>query len=400
MLLGLDVLRRSKNSPLRRRLAESRFAVLTHAAAVDELGEHCLEVLRELDLAPSLVLSPEHGLHGIAQAEEAVAEPATTSSGVRLLGLYGKNKESLAPTAEDFAGIDLLLIDLVDVGSRYYTYVWTALMAARVAIQAGLHVVVLDRPNPITGNPDRIEGRPQDADFLSFVGLEPIPIRHSLTIGELLLSQLRKEGVSVGPNGSFSVLATQGWERYRLGLGCPFVPPSPNMPSVETALVYPGGCLLEGTNLSEGRGTTRPFETLGAPFLDGEEWRRAVGRVDGALLRPVQFRPTFDKHQGQVCGGLMVHVTDPNRFAPVATYLRLLCAARDLAPSEFRLLDRVYEFESTRRAFDLLCGTKSAGLLLEGGSDADRLIDLVCPVDPTYREHVTNIEAELEAALA
>ena len=189
------------------------------------------------------------------------------------MSLYGADKGSLVPSEEMLARIDVLVIDLCDVGSRYYTYVWTALMAARAAAKAGKHVIVLDRPNPISGDPATLEGTPQQPDHLSFVGLEPLPVRHALTLAEILVHFCRRDGLPLGSEGAISVVPTQGWERHRTAeaWGAPFVMPSPNMPTLETALVYPGACLLEGTNLSEGRGTTAPFQLVGAPFLDGEK---------------------------------------------------------------------------------------------------------------------------------
>ena len=184
MLVGLDQLPRL--SALRKRLADSKLAVLTHTPAVDGQGRQTLEVLRSLELQPSVVFSPEHGLDGLAQAEEPVGQDDADAGGAPLVSLYGTSKESLRPRDEDWGDAGMLLIDLVDVGSRYYTYVWTALLCARAAAERGVHTVVLDRPNPIGGDPALLEGRPQDPELCSFVGLEPTPIRHGMTVGELV----------------------------------------------------------------------------------------------------------------------------------------------------------------------------------------------------------------------
>lgn len=402
MLVGLDViLQRRQNA--RSKIQGARVAVLTHSAAVDARGRSTLTVLRELGAEIQVVFSPEHGLDGLAQAEEPVGQDdAEVGEGTRLMSLYGKTKESLAPNPELFEGVSLFVIDLVDVGSRYYTYVWTALLAARVAADRGVHVMVLDRPNPLSGDPFTLEGRPQDAEFCSFVGLEPLPIRHALTIGEILVSQFNQEDRSLGPDGALSVVPCIGWERRRSAeaWGRPFVPPSPNMPSLETALVYPGACLLEGTNLSEGRGTTTPFQSVGAPFLNGEKLAAEMGTVSGAWIRPVRFKPWFDKHNGQVCGGVMIQVTNPIEFRPVQTYLSLLWNARRLAKDEFSLLTRVYEFETERPAFDLLTGSDRARTLLESDCSLEELVAAVCPVDEEWSERLLATEELLSEVIA
>lgn len=402
MLVGLDVLSRPWSSAVRKRLGEGKFAVLTHSAAVDGRGQRCLDVLSELDLRPELVFSPEHGLDGIVEAEVPVDLDDSPTRGIRVVSLYGKDRASLEPRAEDLAGLDMLVVDLVDVGSRYYTYVWTALLAIRAAARAGVHTLILDRPNPLSGDPARIEGAPQAEALRSFVGLESIPIRHSMTVAELLLDQLAQDGLSFGAEGAVSVLGTEGWERYRLldPRARPFVAPSPNMPTLETALVYPGGCLLEATNLSEGRGTTRPFQLVGAPFLDGAELARALGSIDGAWIIPARFRPAWGKHAGVVCSGIQVHVESERRFKPVATYLRIIREARALAPEHFELLRRPYEFETEHPAFDLLTGQVAAREALEGGASADELVDLVCPVDPSWQARIQKAESRLPAARA
>lgn len=394
MLVGLDVLGRGRNNSARKRLTEAKVGLLTHAASVNAQGESSLVALRAMEINPSVVFSPEHGLDGIAQAEESVESDDANVGDARLVSLYGSTKESLTPKASDLDGLDVLVIDLVDVGSRYYTYVWTALLAARAAENAGVHTMVLDRPNPIGGNPERLEGRPQDEELRSFVGLESIPTRHCMTIGEILLSLFNQQDRSLGRDGMLSIVPTEGWERHALAsaFGRPFVPPSPNMPTCETALVYPGGCLLEGTNLSEGRGTTTPFQLIGAPYLDADKLANALRGIPGAWVRPARFKPTFDKHAGKVCSGISLHVCDESVFRPVSAYLTIIAEARRQAPDDFKLLDRVYEFETEHSAFDLLTGTKKAAELLLSGADTQELIDLCCPVDDEWVIRVESAE--------
>jgi uncharacterized protein YbbC (DUF1343 family) len=401
MLCGIDQVFGGQQSAVRKRLRGARVGVLTHAAAVDRRGRHTLAVLEELGVTPSLIFAPEHGLEAYAQAEEAVASPNGEANGrwpSPIVSLYGDSKASLEPKAEDLERIDVLVVDLADVGSRYYTFVWSALLATRAAARANVHTLVLDRPNPISGNPATLEGAPQREGFLSFVGLEPLPARHALTIGEIIAHFAERDGLALGPEGAVSVIATQGWERHRTAeaWGRPFVMPSPNMPTLETALVYPGGCLLEGTNLSEGRGTTTPFQLVGAPFLDADALANGLVKVGvpGAQVRPVSFRPTFDKHAGQVCHGVMLHVTDSSFFRPVSSYLALITLARAQAPEAFAFRTEPYEFETTP-AFDLLTGSAAAREAISAGASPEEVVSMVALVDAAWRDVVGEAEARL-----
>jgi uncharacterized protein YbbC (DUF1343 family) len=405
MLCGVDQLLSGPLTSLRRRLRSARIGLLSHAASIDRRGLHTRDVLEELGVSLRILFAPEHGFDADAQAEEAVPTDGEATDGrPRLVSLYGKTREELVPRREDLAEIDLLVIDLTDVGARYYTYVWTALLAARAAREAGVHTVVLDRPNPISGDPATLEGRPQETEFLSFVGLEPLPIRHALTIGEIIAMFFERDGHPLGQEGALSVLPVAGWERHRTALawGRPFVMPSPNMPTVETALVYPGGCLVEGTNLSEGRGTTAPFQLVGAPFLDGVALAKSMAErgLLGVLARPATFRPTFEKHAGERCHGVMLHVTSPELFRPVETYLTLLALARAQAPDRFEFRTTPYEFETSIPAFDLLTGSARAREALLAGATPSELADLVLPVDASFRAVVAEAEARLERASA
>ncbi|GMV11853.1 MAG: hypothetical protein AMXMBFR56_00770 [Polyangiaceae bacterium] len=403
MLTGADQLFSGQLSNLRRRLRDARVGALTHAAAVDRRGRNLLMVLEELGASPSLVFSPEHGLDGVAQAEEAVAS-SEAAEGPGVISLYGTTKESLAPTPEQLAQLDLLVIDLVDVGSRYYTYVWSALLSARAAAQAGVHVVILDRPNPISGDPATLEGAPQKEGFLSFVGLEPLPIRHALTLGEVVALFAERDGLSLGPDGALSIVPTLGWERFHTAAawGRPFSPPSPNMPTLETALVYPGGCLVEGTNLSEGRGTTLPFQLVGAPYLDGPRLARALDeqRIPGAQVRAARFRPSFEKHAGEVCSGVLLQVTDPALFRPVAAYLAIITLCRLQAPEAFAFRTKTYEFEADVPAFDLLTGSGEAREAITGGANPSDVAQLISPVDASWKAAVLEAEARVQRARA
>lgn len=335
---------------LARELRARQVALLSHPASVNRRLRHVQDVLAEAGVRPRLLFGPEHGYGGEAQYMDPIAD--AERGGVRIRSLYGDRPEDLAPLPADFDGIDVLVIDLQDVGSRYYTYVWTALLATRVALAAGTQVVLFDRPNPLGGLV--VEGAwPVSPHYLSFVGLEPLPIRHGLTLGEVVQA-------FVPPHDGLRVIGVRDWNDARGAEGWDrdFVSTSPNMPTAETALVYPGGCLLEGTNLSEGRGTCRPFEIVGAPFLQGAALARALEatRLPGFVARPVSFVPTFEKHAGRLCEGVQVHVTDRATFRPVATYAALLACAQRLAPDAFAFRTTLYEFRDDVPALDLLAG--------------------------------------------
>ncbi len=300
MRTGLD--RLSTHSHLGASLRAARVGLLAHPASVDRRLVHARAILETLGIGVSLVFGPEHGYGGEAQDMIGVAD-ARDSFGTPIRSLYGSRFEDLSPAPEDLAQIDVLVVDLQDVGARYYTFVWTAVMAMRACARAGVRVLVLDRPNPIGGDPTRIEGRRQSPAFCSFVGLEPIPVRHSLTLGEIVAWRAETEGVA--PD-LVQVLAVGGLERqdHATSWDRAFVAPSPNMPRYETALVYPGGCLIEGTNLSEGRGTTLPFELVGAPWIDGARLAADLQalKLPGYRARPITFQPSFHKHAGHICG--------------------------------------------------------------------------------------------------
>ena len=350
----------------------ARIGVLAHAASVDQKARHLLARI-EGSAAYRLVrlFAPEHGLWGHEQDMEPVREAVDPWTGLPVVSLYGADRDSLRPRPEQLAGLDALVIDLQDVGSRYYTFVYTMSYAMEAAGVCGLPVIVLDRPNPIDGA--TIEGPPLDPALASFVGRYPLPVRHGMTIGELA-GLFRGE---FGADCDLRVVQAQGWRRTRdfADTGLPWVPPSPNMPTPATAGVYPGGCLLEGTNLSEGRGTTTPFELVGAPWLDGRELARRLEAegLPGVWFRPASFRPMFHKHAGRPCGGIQIIVADRSTFRPFATYLAVVREARALDPGRFAWRTDAYEFESARPAIDYLLGREGLRRRLEDGASIAEL---------------------------
>jgi uncharacterized protein YbbC (DUF1343 family) len=353
-----------------RSLRGLRIGVVCNQASVDARLQHLVDRLRTaLRVKLVRLFGPEHGIRGTAQDMIAVSSSrGDPIARVPVVTLYGSDETSLRPSPQDLQDIDALVFDLQDVGARYYTFIWTLALAMKEAARARLKVVVFDRPNPIGGI--QVEGNLVAEGFRSFVGLYPLPVRHGMTVGEVatLLNVEHRLGCEL------EVVEMQGWRRRQLfdETGLPWVPPSPNMPTPDTALVYPGLCLLEGTNLSEGRGTTRPFEIFGAPFVDPHAWAERLGaeRLPGAVFRPLWFQPTFHKFAGQSCGGLMLHVTDRQAFRPFLAGLAVVATARELWPSAFRWRTERYEFVEHIPAFDLLCGTDSIRRGLEAGHAA------------------------------
>ena len=263
------------------------------------------------------------------------------------------------------AGLDTLVIDLQDIGSRYYTFQWTTALAMRACARAGVRVIVLDRPNPLGGVV--VEGNVPDPAFRSFVGLYPLPARHGLTLGETATYLNRRHGLGA----DLTVVPMTGWRRRMLweDTGVPWVAPSPNMPTPDTARVYPGGCLYEGTNLSEGRGTTRPFEWIGAPWLDAHRFADALEaeRLPGVSFRPARFTPTFHKWAGRVCDGIQMHVTDVRRFKPYLSAIAVVVVARRLGRRRFAWKRPPYEFERRLWPIDILFGTDTIRRAIERG---------------------------------
>ncbi|MEE9385948.1 MAG: DUF1343 domain-containing protein [Nannocystaceae bacterium] len=370
-------------------LSRCHVALLCHPASVDKRIRHVTDIFHDLGVTVVSLLGPEHGIEAAAQdMAEVPGDPLLSPSQDAAYGprtpqysLYGKNAASLRPTVDMFGDANWLVCDLQDVGSRYYTYVWTAVMAAEVALADGRNVLILDRPNPIGGGDHSIEGATIETGFESFVGFHPVAVRHGMTLGELTCMALAERGTST--RDRLKVLTCSGWRRDMLfpATGLRWVMPSPNMPTFDTAMVYPGQCLFEGTQLSEGRGTTRPFEIVGAPWVDGRALADAVTREErpGIVLRPLRFTPTFHKHVGITCGGVQLHVVDANATRSLGTAVALLRelwrqgAARRGA-NAFRWRTEPYEFVSDIPAVDLLAGGSWLREGIESGVPAPDLL--------------------------
>jgi uncharacterized protein YbbC (DUF1343 family) len=351
-------------------LAGKRLGLLCNPTAVDAELRHAIDLVGAKYKLTAL-FGPEHGVRGDAQDMIGVDAARDAATGLPVHSLYGHTEASLSPTPEMLDAIDVLIYDVQDIGSRYYTFVWTMVLAMRACAKAGKAFVVLDRPNPITGI--HVEGCAITPGFESFVGLVDCAHRHGMTAGEIARWRHAVEKLDL----ELAVIAMTGWTRdsWFEHTGLPWVMPSPNMPTVDTALVYPGMCLVEGTELSEGRGTTRPFELSGAPWLDGARLARdmtAMG-LPGAALRPVVFTPTFHKHAGKACGGVQIHVSDHDAFRAVRTGVAFLKACHDQAPDKFQWRVKAYEFVDQIPAIDLLAGGAWLREGIETGTSLDEL---------------------------
>jgi uncharacterized protein YbbC (DUF1343 family) len=371
ILTGLDRLLAEADT-----LAGRSYGLLGHGASLTKDGRPAhLALAASKAGRPAALFGPEHGYYGVEQDMIASADAHDPWTGAPIVSLYGDSEKSLRPRPEAFSGLDVLLIDLQDVGSRYYTYAATAVWAAEIALAAGLEVWVLDRPNPLGGVV--VEGNLIEPGYDSFVGAFSVPVRHGLTLGELVLLESDRRGW--GKDGLF-IWEMQGWNRTMLwpDTGLPWVQPSPNMPTFDTAQVYPGGCLVEATALSEGRGTTRPFELVGA---SGAEPLKIVTDLEalslpGVRFLPTFFKPQFQKHRAQVCGGVQLLVTMPHCFPPYRTGVELLFAFRTQLGDVFSWRRDAYEFVVDRPAIDLLTGSCHCRLAIDN-ADAPALADWI-----------------------
>lgn len=350
-----------------------KVALVCNQASIDGNMNHAADLFKRAAGSGRFTLKcffgPQHGLWGHTQDNmiewQGSEDPC---SGAPIHSLYGEHRK---PTAEMLADVDTLVIDLQDVGAKYYTFIWTMALCMEAAGELGIEVLVLDRPNPVNGI--ATEGTAANQGFLSFVGLRPFAARHGMTIGEV--ATYFKQHFY--PDCALQVLRMSGWHRqdYFESTGLPWAMPSPNIPCNESAVVYPGMCLLEATMLSEGRGTTRPFELFGAPFIDG--WRlaeRLNGRdLPGIHFRPLEFQPTFQKYAGEVCGGCFMHVTNRDHFLPFYTTIVMLADIMEMYPDDFQWKQPPYEYEYEKMPFDILVGNDWLRTGLEAGTKPEAL---------------------------
>lgn len=350
-------------------LAGKRIGLIANPTTVDPRLRHGIDLLAAHPrVTLAALFGPEHGLRGDAQDMIAVDTSRDQRTGLPVHSLYGTDEGSLTPTLEMLDGLDALVFDIQDVGARYYTYVWTMVYAMRACARAGIEMIVLDRPNPLGGV--HVEGGAVELACRSFVGPLSVPNRHGLTAGEIARFARDEEGLDL----ALTVVPMIGWQRRMFfeDTGLPWVMPSPNMPTRDTALVYPGMCLIEGTELSEARGTTRPFELAGAPFIDGHALAEALNGdgdgLPGVIARPHVFTPMFQKWAHTPCGGVQLHVTDREAFRPYLTGVAFVRAVRALWPERFAWRRKAYEFVAEVPAIDLLAGSPALRQGVEAGA--------------------------------
>jgi uncharacterized protein YbbC (DUF1343 family) len=351
------------------RVQGSRVGLVANPASITPDLVHASRAIAGIRGASLVALfGPEHGIAADAQDLLEVGHSRERASGLPVYSLYGDTR---VPTPQMLAGLDAVLIDLQDVGSRYYTYVYTMLHVLEACARETKRVIVLDRPNPVGGTV--VDGNVLDPEYCSFVGMHPLAVRHGMTVGELALMFREELALDV----DLHVVRMRGWRRdmHFDDTRLPWVLPSPNMPTPDTAFVYPGGCLIEGTNLSEGRGTTRPFELVGAPWLDGLALARALEKekLDGVGFRAATFTPTFHKHAGSPCHGVQVHVLDRERFPAFLAYLLLIHHARRQDPDRFAWREPPYEYEHVKPPIDILAGTDRIRRAIDAGLSPRRL---------------------------
>ncbi|MDA0350512.1 MAG: DUF1343 domain-containing protein [Verrucomicrobia bacterium] len=371
----------------------ARVGVLSNQASIDTRGNHLVDLLMKSHCTVKKLFAAEHGFLGTAQDMIPIERETSEATGIEIISLYGDSIESLYPAPEDFQDLDILIVDLPDIGSRYYTFSQTMAYCMRAAGQAGVKVVVLDRPNPIGGL--QIEGSTLTKACRSFCGIGPIANRHGMTLGEL--ATMFRTGFGEGEATlephlcELEVIRTVGWKRsqYLDKTTIPWVKPSPNMPFLDTAIIYPGACLFEATNLSEGRGTDRPFEWIGAPWIDSNAWIDATKKVGlptaGVALSVVDFTPKFQKHAGKLCRGIQIQVEDRQTFQPYRFGMALLIAAAQTFPCKFAWRKEPYEFIDKVPAIDLLYGDSTLRMVSEGRSSIDEIVRQLTQFESWYQ---------------
>ncbi|MHB0997986.1 MAG: exo-beta-N-acetylmuramidase NamZ family protein [Armatimonadota bacterium] len=361
---GLDILIHDQPDSLR----GCRTGLVTNHSAVLPDLTHIIDAMLKAEINIKALFSPEHGIRGDIPDGCEIASGIDGRTGIPIYSLYGASKK---PSPEMLKDIDVMIFDIQDIGCRYYTFIWTMAYVIQACAENNKPLIILDRPNPVTGA--KVEGNILDPDFASFVGLYPVPVRHGLTVGEMAL-YLNGE---YGFGADISVVACEGLTRdmWFSDTGLPWVPPSPNMPSPDTALIYPGTCLFEGTNISEGRGTAKPFEIIGAPWIDGYKLAEQLNDLclPGVRFRPVWFIPSTSKHQKESCSGVQIHITDRNSVQPIKVGLNMIRTLLTTYPSDFQFRE---SGNQNRCFFDLLAGTDQIRLSLLENSTVDDITEL------------------------
>jgi uncharacterized protein YbbC (DUF1343 family) len=369
------------------RLRGQTIGIVSNPASVDHQLRHIVDVLMaERDITVGALFGPQHGFRSDVQ-DNMIETPHAdfdSDTGARRVPLYSLYSDTREPSPDMLKGLDALVIDLQDIGTRIYTYVYTMANCMRACRRLGIPVIVCDRPNPIDGND--LEGITLEPGSESFVGLYAIPTRHGMTIGELA----RLFNGHFGIGAQLEVIEMSGWSRemYWDQTGLPWVMPSPNIPTLDSAIVFPGIVHVEGTNASEGRGTTRPFELVGAPWVRPEPFARALNarHLPGVYFRPVVFEPTFQKHARVACGGCQIHVLDRQLFKPVLTGFAVIDQLRAADPASFAWKQPPYEYEDDKMPIDVIAGSPSFRAAIDAGIRAEMLIRGTDRTLPAFRD--------------
>ncbi len=364
-------------------LRNKRFALMANHTSVNKSGTNILSVLLQHHVRPTIIYSLEHGFFPVAQDMEAVSETPNLR-GIPVVSLYGTGEHSLRPPTDSLELFDILLYDVQDIGSRYYTYLSSLMMMMPFLEERKKELIMLDRPNPIGGF---VEGTPLQTHYRSFVGIAATPQRHGMTSGEIARYYYDDQHFTF----SLFVEKLTGWNRntYLDEYDYPWVPTSPNMPTVDTAVLYPGACLVEGTTLSEGRGTTQPFHLIGAPHYDPFELADQLTALSIPAVRflPIRFRPAFQKHAATVCGGVYISVSDRHRFRPLRTFFAILTEMRKQHKTESFLREKSYEFVDKIPAIELLLGDIELINLFYQGGTYQEIDALLTNTEQLFEEH-------------
>lgn len=396
VLTGLDVMQINGFRSVR----NANIGILANQASVDKSLCHIVDIILDShSCSVTRLFAPEHGFRGALQDMEAVGHSVDSKSKLPIISLYGTSEETLAPSLEHLEDLDILVVDLQDIGSRYYTFAQTLAYCMKQCSLTNTKVVVIDRPNPIDGV--TIEGASIHLGFDSFCGYAPVPNRHGLTMGELarlIQRGLTHDDYNITPICcELEIIKMQGWDRksYFDETGLTWVLPSPNMPTLDTAIVYPGACLIEATQLSEARGTTKPFEFIGAPYINGHQWadetialckEKDLLDTESFALRPLTFIPCANKHKGKTCGGLQLHVLNRNSFYPLRCYIALLYTVFGIYPHLSKWRSDTYEFKNSVTAIDLLYGSTLLRTCIESQSGLESVVEDMKAFEAKFQE--------------
>ena len=387
MKIGLE-----RHEEITKILKDKRLSLVCNASSLDKNFIHLVTVLQRLKMDVKSIMGPQHGFLMDKQDNMKESPDSFWGEGEKKLPIYSLYGESREPKDSVLKEVDSVVFDLQDVGARYYTFIYTMAYVMKACARLGKEFVVLDRPNPINGVD--VEGGVIQKGFESFVGLYPISNRHGMTVAELA----KMFNSNFGINCDLKIIEMDGWNRRQywdeFADNRSWVMPSPNMPSIATAVVYPGQCLLEATNISEGRGTTIPFEIFGAPFIQHQRFlsHPLIATLEGIYLRPIHFSPTFNKFRGEICTGFQIHITDRKVFRPLKTTLAIIYACKELYPKDFLFTPPPYEYEFEKMPIDILLGGDRARRSLDDGTDFTKFYNIV---EDGKKEFVENRQASL-----